>query len=81
MACLGFRAFDPSHSLLSMMYGLLRFFEAPAILWAFVIRWLLRNLLLPHAHRVNTPFASGKPTCLGFRAFDPYIISSILPAG
>ena len=58
-----------------MMYGSLRFFEAFAILCPFVLLWFAYANRYALMSTGSTPLSSsGKQACLGFRAFDPYII-------
>ena len=58
-----------------MMYGSLRCFATPALLGHSALSLFAKaNYYVLRVRWVNTPFASGKRACLGFRAFDPYII-------
>ena len=57
-----------------MMYGPLRCFATPALLVHFAFSEFAKAYsCMLRVRWVNTPFASGKQACLGFRAFDPYI--------
>jgi len=58
-----------------MRHGLLRFFEALAILWTFVLLWFVFTNQYALMSSGSTPLSSsGKQAFLGFRAFDPYLI-------
>ena len=59
-----------------MVYGSLRCFATHALLGHSAFSEFAKaNSCMLRVRWVNTSFASGKQAYLGFRAFDPYIIS------